>query len=122
MALKGDKKGIGFKYALQGLGTIFKRERNFRIQILALFIVIIAGLVFKLSPIEWAIILIVSSLVLAFETINSIIELMIDYLKPEIHPIAKKIKDMSAGTVLIVAIAATIIGLLIFGRRILLLL
>lgn len=121
MALKGNKKGIGLKYALSGLKVVFKKERNFKIHLIALLIVITTGIFFKLTYIEWAIVLIVSSLVILTEVINSVIELMIDYMKPEIHPTAKEIKDMSASVVLIATMTAVIIGFIIFFRKILLL-
>jgi|SRR5690625_2638325 len=121
MALKGNKKGIGLKHALSGLKIVIKKERNFKIHLIALLIVITTAIILKLTYIEWAIILIVSSIVLLTEIINSVIELMIDYIKPEIHPRAKEIKDMSASVVLIASISAMIIGFIIFLRKILLL-
>lgn len=121
MVLK-DKKGIGLTFALQGLKTIFQRERNFRIQLLIFSIVIVMGVIFRLSYIEWAIIIFVSSLVLSLEILNSVVELMIDYIKPENHPTAKKIKDMAASSVLISSISAVIIGIILFLRKTFLLL
>jgi len=63
---------------------------------------------------EWAAIILVIGFVLMAELFNSVIEKLIDYLKPEIHPAAKVIKDAAAGGVLIAAITAVIIGALIF--------
>src|SRR5690625_536801 len=113
-----DKKGlIGFSYAWNGL-KIMAKERNFRIHLLATLIVIIAGLYFKLNPIEWTAIIFVIGIVLISETFNSVIEQMIDYIKPDIHPTAKIIKDMSAGSVLLASIIAIIVGMIIFLPKI----
>lgn len=112
--MNGKKRGIGLSFALDGLKHIVKKEKNFKIHFcIAIIVVIISGL-FKLTLIEWTIILLVISLVFITEIINSAIEHLIDYIKPEIHPKAKIIKDMLAGSVLICAIVAIIIGLIIF--------
>ena len=46
--------------------------------------------------------------------INSAIESVVDLASPEIHPLAKKAKDIAAGAVLIFAITSVVIGLIIF--------
>ena len=58
--------------------------------------------------------------VLITELINSLIERVIDYIKPELHPKAKIIKDISAAVVLVAAITSIIVGLIIFIPKILL--
>lgn len=108
------KKSIGFVFAWNGLVEMTKSERNFRIHILATIIVVLLGLFLKLSLIEWMIILIIIGIVLVAETTNTAVEKLIDYLKPDIHPSAKVIKDIAAGAVLIAAITAFIIGCLVF--------
>jgi diacylglycerol kinase len=53
------------------------------------------------------------------ETINSALENLSDYaFKKEMHPTIRKVKDLSAAAVLIMAIAALAIGLVIFLPRI----
>lgn len=112
--MKDSKKGIGFTYAWNGLLKVFKNERNFRIHLIALIAVIIVSLYFQLSLLEWAIVLLVSALVLVTEIVNSTIEVLIDYLFIDHHETAKVIKDLSAAAVLVSALFAIIIGLLIF--------
>src|SRR5690625_1129353 len=113
-----DKKGfIGLSYAWNGLKIIIK-ERNFRIHLIATLLVIGAGLYFNLNVIEWAIVILIIGIVLITEMFNSVIEQTIDHVKPEIHPTAKLIKDMSAGAVLVASIIAIIIGALIFLPKI----
>src|SRR5699024_12485109 len=87
---------------------------------LTLFIVII-GFIFKLNRFEWMSILIVIGLVIHAELLNTAIEKLLDYTKPEIHPKAKIIKDMAAGAVLIASIIAAIVGIIIFLPKLLLL-
>lgn len=113
-----DKKGyIGFSYAWNGLKLMVK-ERNFRIHLIATLLVTLAGVFLKLKVEEWAIIILVIGVVLISETFNSVVEKLIDYVKPEIHPTAKQIKDMSAGAVLLAAAIALIIGIIIFLPKI----
>ena len=112
--MEDKKRKIGFNYAWNGIKEIAQTERNFRIHLLATLLTITAGFLFKLTMVEWAIIVLTIGLVLMAEVTNTAIEKLIDYLRPEIHPAAKIIKDVAAGAVLIAAIIAAVIGLLIF--------
>ncbi|AVQ99404.1 diacylglycerol kinase [Oceanobacillus iheyensis] len=118
LALKDNRKSIGFKYAWNGIISVVRSERNFRIHLLATILVITAGLVMQLSQVEWLFIVVAIGSVLVTECVNSAIEKMLDYLNPEIHPKAKVVKDLSAGAVLLCAIMATVIGLIVFIPKI----
>lgn len=117
MDLEGKKGYIGFSHAWNGLKVMVK-ERNFRIHLIATLLVILAGIFFKLNVQEWSLLILVVGAVLISEVFNSIVEQMIDYIKPEIHPTAKRIKDMAAGSVLLATIVAVIIGIFIFFPKI----
>lgn len=95
-----------------------KTERNFKIHVVIAIVVIISGIYLQITRVEWSIIVLVIGFVLAAEMLNSTIEKLIDYLKPDIHPVAKIIKDMAAGGVLLAAITAVIIGLIVFIPKI----
>lgn len=117
--MKEDKKrGIGLRFALNGLKEAFVHERNFRIHIVAAIIVIVAAVYFQLTATEWLFILFAIQVVIVTELTNTVIERIIDYVKPDIHPQAKAIKDIAASIVLIGAIFAVIIGLIIFLPKI----
>ena len=116
--MKGTKKGIGLKFALNGLKSAFLYERNFRYHILAMAIVIIVSFILQLNQIEWLFIIFSIFLVLVTELINSNMERLIDYIKPEYHPEAKVIKDIAAGIVLLAAILAVTVGIIIFVPKI----
>jgi undecaprenol kinase len=62
------------------------------------------------APVWWALVGLVTMLVLGFELINSAFERLIDHLHPEIHPEIGLIKDMAAGGVLLISVAALIIA------------
>lgn len=117
MDLEDKKKSIGFTFAFAGLREALKTERNLRIHLIACLCTIILGFFLKLSNMEWIVLLLTVCIVITLELVNSVIEKIIDYVKPEIHPEAKVIKDIGAGTVLVAAIIAAIIGVLLFGPK-----
>ena len=102
-----------FGYAFNGILTAL-REQNMRIHFISAVTVIIVGLFTGLTISEWLIILLVITLVIGAEMINTAIESVVDLSSPEIHPLAKQAKDVAAGAVLVFALASVIIGLLIF--------
>jgi diacylglycerol kinase len=77
------------------------------------------GLWFQITLIEWALLTLVGTFVLAAEAFNTAIEIDIDLTSPDTHPYARDTKDVAAGAVLIAAAAAVVIGGLIFGRYLL---
>ncbi len=108
-----------FGYAFQGIGHSLKTQANLRIHVAITLAVIVAGLWLQLSPIEWAILVVTIMIVLSAELFNTAIEAAIDRVGSEPHPHSKIAKDAAAGAVLISAIGAVIVGLLIFGPRLL---
>lgn len=116
MALNANRRktGCGLSHAWNGLKTVISTERNFKIHLIASLCVIVAGFVFRLAVYKWTIIVLVIGFVLVAEIVNTTIEKMMDYLKPDTHAHAKVIKDMAAGAVLISAIMAVVVGLLVF--------
>ena len=107
------------EFALTGILTAFKEERNMRKHAVTALVVVLAGFVFQVSRIEWLFLLMSIFLVVAFEIINSAIENVVD-LASHYHfsMLAKKAKDMAAGAVLVVSLLAAVIGALIFLPRI----
>lgn len=118
--MKKTKKLINsFKYAISGIITSFKTERNMKIHILVMILVIIAGIIFKLSLLDWIILVIMFGLVISAELFNTAIETTIDMITKEKNEKAKIAKDVAAGAVLVLAIASVIVGLIIFIPKIL---
>ena len=115
---KQTKHGIGLQFALNGLKEAFLQEKNFRIHIIATFLVLLVSFYLRLTAFEWLFVLFVIQLVFITELVNSVIERLIDYIKPELHPKAKIIKDMAAAIVLISVIFSVVTGLIIFLPKI----
>ena len=67
-----------------------------------------------ISGIEWLILMLVVGGILSLEVMNTAIEEMVNFVSPEFHPLAGRIKDLSAGAVLILSIASIVIGVVLF--------
>jgi len=115
----GRKQDIvaSFNSALAGLLYVLKKERNFKIHVVAAILVIILGLFLKLPIPEFLLLLIVITIVMTAELINTVVEIVIDVFIEEYHFEAKKAKDISAAAVLLAAIFSVIVGYLIFVKH-----
>ena len=107
-----------FKYAFEGIFTGFKQEQNMKIHVVIMLLVIILGVVLKISVLEWIICIILFGVVISAELFNTAIEQTVNIAMPEINEKAKIAKDVSAGAVLVTAASAAIIGLIIFVPKI----
>lgn len=110
-----------FGHAIRGVLHVLKKERNARVHLVAAFLAFGVGLLLEVSNVELAAIFFASILVFIAEVFNTAIEKTLDIIQTEHHPQIKIIKDMSAGAVMIAAIAAVMIGTVIFLPRIFLL-
>lgn len=103
-----------FHYAFAGIGYCLRTQRNFRIHMLAALLVGVVGGLLGLSGVEWAVLALTVTMVLAAEMVNTVIEAAVDLASPSIHPLAKTAKDVAAGAVLVTALGAVVIGVCIF--------
>lgn len=106
-----------FDYALRGLVYAIKTQRNMRIHMFIAILVIIVSLFLNLTRIELMAIIFAIALVLITELRNTASELMVNLITEQQHPLAKIIKDMSAGEVLFSSICAAVVGYLVFVRK-----
>lgn len=113
-------RGRSFKYALRGMGLILKTQHNFWIQIIFGLVVILLGVFFSISAMEWMVLILAMVAVLVAEAFNTAIEIDIDLTSPHFHPYARDTKDVAAGAVLLAVLGATLIGCIIFIPKILL--
>lgn len=108
-----------FANAWRGVTAFIRQEHNAWIHCTVTIMVIIAGLLFHISISEWIAVFFAIGLVLAAEAINSAIERLSDVVQPEKDDRIRDVKDISAGAVLICAIAAAVIGIIIFLPKLL---
>lgn len=116
--VKTKKLANSFKYAGQGFKASFKSERNMKIHMAIMALVIFAGILLKISNNEWIICVICFTIVISGELFNTAIETAIDMIMPYKNEKAKIAKDISASGVLILAIGSAIVGLIIFVPKI----
>jgi diacylglycerol kinase (ATP) len=103
-----------FRYAFDGIASMVKNEHNSRIHIIAAILVILLGIISRISPGEWIALIIVMGLVFITELINSAIEDLADLVDSNENKAIKQIKDYAAASVLIASLIAIITGALIF--------
>lgn len=108
----------GLRAAGRGFLAAVRQERHMRLHLLAALVVGLAGLRLHLSPWEWAAVILTSALVVAAELFNTAVEALVDLLHPRWHPRAGLVKDTAAAAVLVAAVAAVLVGILVFGPRI----
>jgi len=108
------KRILSFKYAFKGIAYAFKSQPNMRIHGVIFFLVIAAGLFFRISTVDWLVIFLASGLVFSMEVLNTAAEFFLDKYYPRYSDEIGKIKDMTAGAVLVAAIFAAAAGLIIF--------
>lgn len=112
--MKNKKLINSFKYAFKGIGSAFLTERNMKIHVTMMILVIVCGIIFKISELEWFVCIACFGIVIGGEMFNTAIEQVVNIAMPEKDPRAKLAKDVSAGGVLVLALAAATIGLIIF--------
>ncbi|HEY1014459.1 MAG TPA: diacylglycerol kinase family protein [Herpetosiphonaceae bacterium] len=106
-----------FGYAFVGLGTLVRTQRNARVHVLAVAVVLVAGWQLRLERGEWLAVAVVCALVLALEAVNTAIEAVVDLVSPAPHPLAKRAKDVAAAAVLIAAMGALAVAALLVVPR-----
>jgi undecaprenol kinase len=101
-------------FALSGIGFLVRNERHFQYHIISAFSVLILGVFFSITQWEWLFILSALFLVLLTEAFNTTIEKICDEITLEHKESIKRIKDISAGAVLLAVIYSLVIGSIIF--------
>ena len=102
------------KHALDGLSYAIAQERNFRIELCFALMVIFFIFIFKIKNWEAIVLVLMIMWVLITELTNTVLERVVDILKPRIHPYARLIKDLMAAVVLISSTVAMVVGIIIF--------
>jgi diacylglycerol kinase (ATP) len=108
-----------FLNAFRGVFMMIKTERNFQIELLAFFVNLFLIFYFRLNNTDAALVFIASFAVLSAEIFNTAIEKICDIIQPDFDKRIGFIKDISAGAVVLTAIASVIVGVLVYGKYIL---
>ena len=109
-----QKRKAAFRYAGIGIVRLFREEPHAKIHLLAAICVVVAGIIFGISPGEWCLCLLCIGSVFTAEAFNTAIEKLADRVTRENDPLIATAKDVAAAGVLIAAIISVIVGLIIF--------
>jgi diacylglycerol kinase (ATP) len=106
-----------FGYAFAGIFYLFRTQRNAQIHAAAAIAVVALGLALGVERADWLALAVMITLVFAAEGLNTAIEAVVDLASPQRHPLAKVAKDVAAGTVLLSAFGAVVVGAIVFLPR-----
>jgi len=106
-----------FNSAIEGFLYVIKTQKNMRVHFLAAVMILLIAIYIHIPPEQVIILCCVISLVLILEMVNTAIEHTIDMFTETFHPLARIIKDVTAGAVLLSAVNAFVAGYLIFQYR-----
>ena len=111
--------GESFSYALSGLKVAIKKEPNFRIHLTIALIAFVLAYLLNFSFYEWITVVLISTIVIVIELINTVLESLVNLVSPQIKEEAKIAKDVAAGAVFISATSAVVIGIILYLPKIL---
>lgn len=103
-----------FRHAIAGIARMIRCQHNAWIHAGATLTVLAAALLLRVTTADWCWIILAISIVWTAEALNTAFEFLADAASPEFHPLVRDAKNVAAGAVLITAIAAAVIGVLIF--------
>lgn len=105
--------GQSLSHAWRGLLVAFRTERSFRIQVAGALVVFLVMVLIPFQAWERALLLLATASVLVLELLNSMVERLVDLVKPRMHGYVRDIKDIMAAAVLVVSLFAFAIAVLI---------
>lgn len=108
------KRIKGGGYAMKGAYLLLRTEASIQTQAAIAVVMTLAGFYFDISATEWILQIFAIGLVMACEGLNTAVEEIADFIHPDFHKKIGFIKDIAAGAVFIAAIAAVIIGAIIY--------
>jgi diacylglycerol kinase (ATP) len=112
--IKGRWQSFG--YALKGVWGILSSGTNMLIMLLAVVVVIAAGIYFNIDKHDWALVSIAFTMVIVAEGFNTAIERLTDLVHPHHDPKAGQVKDIASGAVLIAVLGSLVIAWVVFGK------
>lgn len=105
-----------FRYALLGVRHCIRKERNFRVHMVAAAYVIALGVLLELDSLRFTVLILTISIVLVMEMLNTAVESLVDLASPTLHPLAKTAKDVAAGAVFVSAVVSVAVGCLLLWQ------
>ena len=107
-----------FREAFHGIGLVFRYESSFRVHVFVAVVVVVLATVLKCDAVEWAVLVLCIGVVLGAEAFNASIETLFHALDESTKARMTGSLDRAAGAVLLVCLASAVVGLVIFVRRV----
>ena len=105
-----------FGYSVDGFKAAFQNEDAFRQELFLATILVPLGFYLGKTGVEKALLVAVVLLVLIVELFNSAIEAAVDHTSIDVHPLAKRAKDIASASVIVaLTIVISVWGLVLFG-------
>jgi diacylglycerol kinase len=111
------RRAMSFVHAGRGVVLLLLTQQNFRIHFGAAICAVALGLFFGISGVEWLVLVVAITVVVTTEAFNTALEKMVDLRQPDRHLAARDTKDLSAAAVLLASIGALVVGVILFGPR-----
>ena len=100
---------ISVRWSLDGFFAALKHEPSFREGLIFALLLVPIAIILPVNAVSTAVMIASLALILVVELLNSAVELIIDYLRPEQHPLAKRIKDMASAAVFLSYISCLVV-------------
>lgn len=110
-----SERFASFRFAVAGLLRMVRTQHNTRVHLAVAGIIVTVGFVCEISTAEWCWIIAAIAMVWITEALNTAVEYLGDAVTTESHPQIGHAKDVAAGSVLLAAVFAVLIGLLVLG-------
>ncbi|PIP68325.1 MAG: diacylglycerol kinase [Candidatus Omnitrophica bacterium CG22_combo_CG10-13_8_21_14_all_43_16] len=106
-----------FNAAIEGFVYVFKSQRSMRLHFLMGLFAALLGVLLNFNYMELIMLCLTIAFVLFAEMFNTAIEYTVDLVSQEYHPLARIVKDIGAGAVLLSAITSIVVGYILFASR-----
>ena len=104
--------------AIEGILWAAKSQKHLRYHFIVAISVLLLALFLHLSALDFILLTFAITLVLFAELVNTAIEVVVDLVSPDFHPMAKQAKDIAAGAVLVASFGAIVMGFFAFSHYI----
>ena len=107
-----------FKFSFDGLKYAYTHEQSLALHLMVMVLVITFGIIFRITPMQWVITLVMGALILVGELFNTSIEAVVDMVTEEYHPLAKVAKDTASAACFVADMIAFGMWLVVFVPKI----
>jgi diacylglycerol kinase (ATP) len=117
--VKGRIKSVSYSFI--GAYRLVTSEHSIIVQFVIGLLVTGAGFYFQISPTEWMLQTMAIGMVMAIEGANTAVEKICDFIHPDFNEKIGFIKDIASGAVFFAAVAAVVVGAIIYYPKVALL-